>query len=165
MKQETQDRYGLKAIFTQQDKELLAAYRRIQKFRMRKNKDIKAGWVINIRETHALDNAWVEVMRVDGRPRKDTSPNCRFWIIDQLKQREYSADYIHCATLIDYNHGYKLNAKTQAFGEMLKRADRFQQYCILTESPYTQETFNDWREHMQWNKHSDETRDGWYDQY
>ena len=48
-------------------------------------------------------------------------------------------------TLIKYNAAFKFNFKVIEFIKKLKKADRFQQECIINERPYTEEEFERYR--------------------
>lgn len=163
MKLETNDRYGLKAKFEVQDQELLAAYRRAQKFRIKDHTQLKHGWMINIRETGSLSNCLVEKFLIVGKPWKDKdfpSETRKPWQVEvSLEAEKKKCRYIsqenkvleYISTLCTHNHGYRHNSKVQQFVELLIRSDRFQQHCVLNNRPYTEEEFNHWRfsQHMQ----------------
>ena len=53
--------------FTHQDMSLVLAYNRIRKFEIKKAKDLKHGVVINVRETLALNNMLIEIVRLDAK--------------------------------------------------------------------------------------------------
>lgn len=158
MKNHTEDNYGLKAVFTKQDQELSNAYRRIQKFRIKSAKQLKAGWMANVRETISLENAFVDKYLVVGKPfRCESLTNglertvLKMKVcpkVELLKGRHISETFPsdeYVDTLISHNQGYKLNSKVQYFLDLLLKADRFQQHCILNGAAYTQKEFKLWR--------------------
>jgi len=156
MKLITHDPYGFSAIFTKQDQELLAAFRRIQKFRIKRISQLKHGWHYNIRCTMALSNAFTEKFLVTGTPHRDKDYCSKPfpWIATLAEKHErFKGNYvpqdspvtIYADTLFHYNHAYKLNSKVEKFVEMLIRADRFQQWCLLEDRPYTRDEFEDFR--------------------
>lgn len=165
--QATNDMYGLKAVFSKQDMELVSAYRRIQKFRIKTPSQLAAGWIVNIRNTPALGNAYIEPMLLIGKPFYSDEPlfgkrssydlkvnrkNCvaRLYLKDELGQE-------FVGTLIDYNQSYKYNSKVKHFCDLLLKADRFQQYCILKNKQYTQLNFDIWRTNMRMEKGCDDS--------
>lgn len=156
MKPITHDSYGFDAVFTKQDQELLAAFRRIQKFRIKRVSQLKHGWYYNIRCTMALPNAYTEKYLVTGTPRRDKDYCSKPfpWIVAVAEKHErFKGNYIpqdkpvttYADTLFSYNHAYKLNSKVEHFVELLIRADRFQQWCLLEDRPYTRDEFEDFR--------------------
>ena len=63
--------YGQDVVFTHQDQDLLEAYNRVKRFRIRNMKDLDGkGLVINLRSTYALSNCWWDVYQLNGKPRK-----------------------------------------------------------------------------------------------
>lgn len=158
MKNHTQDNYGLKATFTEQDMELVSAYRRIQKFRIKSVKQLKAGWIANVRETISLENAFIQKYLVVGKPYRCESltnslegtvlkvkvcPNVELLKGRYICETFPSDEYIN--TLIEHNQGYKMNSKVQHFLDLLLKADRFQQHCVLNGAAYTEKEFKLWR--------------------
>lgn len=165
--QVTNDIYGLKAVFNKQDMELVRAYQRIQKFRIKTPSQLAAGWIFNIRNTQALGNAMVEPMLLIGKPFYSDEPlfgkrssidlkvnrkyyGARLYLKDGLRQE-------FVGTLIGYNQSYKYNSKVKNFCDLLLKADRFQQYCILENKQYTQLNFDNWRTDMHMEKKCDDS--------
>lgn len=163
--QVTNDMYGLKAVFSKQDMELVRAYQRIQKFRIKTPSQLAAGWIVNIRNTQSLRNAMVEPMLLIGKPFYSYEPlfgkrssfdltvnrkhcDARLYLKDKFSQE-------FVGTLIDYNQSYKYNSKVKNFCDLLLKADRFQQYCILENNQYTQLNFDNWRTDMRMEKKYD----------
>lgn len=138
---------NISATFTTQDLELLKAYRRIQKFRIKKPEDVKAGWIYNVRYTHAMEDVLCMKMNLLGKPKMtEWIPGRRNLKVARrrINRFEDSVAYEHVSTLIAYNQSYRLNSKVEEFVKLLKAADRFQQYCILKDKPYDADVFLDW---------------------
>lgn len=139
-------------VFTHQDQDLVEAYNRVKRFRIRNMKDLDGkGLVVNLRSTYALSNCWWDVYQLNGKPRKyrsrrQTSPS---YVYDKAPRMQYErlviSPRMFVNTLILYNATFKFNFKVIEFIKKLKKADRFQQECIINERPYTEEEFERYR--------------------
>ena len=139
-------------------------------------KTAKAGWVLNVRATTALDNMLSQIFQLKGRPtgkdinplgpvgQKSTCVGARWmrWEADTVYKDYWSGkpkkrrDVMHLGTLFDCNITYELNAKTASFVEELKTKDRFTQHCIIRNAPWTFEEYCEWVEDIERNRRWDD---------
>lgn len=157
--------------FTQQDVDLLIAYNRVKKFRVTKPEQLKAGIFVEVRNTPAFDNCLVEVVKLNGYAMMTSGsyPSMRFhnavtfcekgstykdnssklWRVPKhgsWKQRQKAADGgIYVTSLVGHWMTFRYNAKIMEFIELLKKADRFQQYCIIRGVEYTEDNYTSWK--------------------
>ncbi|WP_396190399.1 hypothetical protein [Flavobacterium sp.] len=145
--------HGQTVTFTHQDQDLLEAYHRVKRFQIKNMKDLK-GLIVNVRATYMLENCFVGVYSLCGKPRKMPSglgKESRFFAFEKYTQLSpnnvrgrvtaKSGNFLSVGTLIGYNISFKHNSKVLAFVEKLKKADRFQQECILKNKEYTELNF------------------------
>ena len=142
--------HGQDVVFTHQDQDLLEAYNRVKRFRIRNMKDLDGkGLVVNLRSTYALSNCWWDVYQLNGKPRKYRSGWMTSYVYDKAPVMQYERLVIpprmFVGTLIKYNAAFKFNFKVIEFIKKLEKADRFQQECIINERPYTEEEFERYR--------------------
>ena len=163
-------------VFGKQDVELLLAYHRVKRFQIKNEKDLRDGTVVNVRETIALKNCLIAVIRLHGY-RTKASYNLGLIYRDSFTLKQSSAPVnaanvvewyrapvgktpfaskkerrgllfgdIHCDTLLKQNISFKYNTKVMQFLELLAKADRFQQHCILNNKKYTLDNYHKWTE-------------------
>ena len=128
-------------------------------------KTAKAGWVLNVRDTTALDNMIAQPYKLVGKPTgKDIDPRfpdskSNFVGMSLMRWDAYTPrasgwfgkgeielkrDVIYVGTLFSYNISYHHNAKTVAFVNELKNRDRFTQHCIINNLEWNRETYDEW---------------------
>lgn len=171
--------------FTHQDIDLLMAYNAIKRFKITKEKDLKAGLYVNVRETLSLDNILVITLWLDGKPSKIKGIGMRFsnarsinngrglyhndhrlfsfGTIDVIhlsrkKRVKHMSGGIYVGTLIGYNICFRYNSAVVEFVKMLKKAPRFQQHCIINELPYTPETYDNYVNEVAFREFTDSCR-------
>lgn len=168
--------------FTQQDVNLLVAYNRVKKFRVTKPEQLKAGIFVEVRDTTAFDNCLVEVVKLNGYAMMSSGsyPLMRFhntitfrekrstyndnasslWRIPEQgswKQRQKRAlGGIYVSSLVGYWMTFHYNAKVKEFIELLKKADRFQQHCIIKGVEYTEDNYATWKMRIEMDRDYDD---------
>jgi len=168
--------------FTHQDIDLLMAYNKIKRFKITKEKDLKAGLYVNVRETLSLDNILVDTLWLDGKPSMKRGIGMRFSNarstssgrgsyhntyrlfsfgstdvshIGRKKRVKRMGGGAYVGTLIEYNICFRDNSAVVEFVKMLKKAPRFQQHCIINELPYTLETYDNYAEEVSFREFTD----------
>ncbi len=142
--------------FTTQDTELLAAFNRVRRFLIKDKKDLR-GTIINVRDTHTLNNVFIQNIRLKGVPVKYRGESFSAWMITHKNTYRgvTKGETIFVNTLIGYNISFQYNGKVLAFLELLKKADRFQQHCIINNKPYNEKTWDDYCQMVWLDKESD----------
>lgn len=78
----------------------------------------------------------------------------------RMKSSEITLGGMHVSTLLRYgNRAFKYNTKVKQFFELLKEYPRFQQHCILSNVPYTQEEYDKFVSEVQDTKMFDDSFD------
>lgn len=147
-----------------QDVQFFVRANSLRRFLLTK-KTAKAGWVLNVRDTTALDNMIAQPYKLVGKPTgkdidpitpvvKSTCVGARWMRWDAYTPRdrrwfgngeiELKRDVMHVGTLFSYNICYQHNAKTVAFVNELKKRDRFTQHCIINNLVWNRETYDEW---------------------
>lgn len=158
--------------FTHQDMDLFLAYQRVKKHRINKASDLKAGLVVNVRDTVMLDNCLVEVLMLKGYAMKTTGSlksmrfhnvqTCRnkpsrfsvdvnsLWhpgkngIFKSKKDKKGAHGGVYVSSLIRDWMTLHYNTEVMQFIRMLQKADRFQQHCIIKNEAYTKDNYDSW---------------------
>jgi hypothetical protein len=73
------------------------------------------------------------------------------------KELKHCQGGIYAGTLMRHNLCFRYNTKVKQFMEMLKRAPRFQQHCILKDVPYTRQEYSEFVSDMEMRKFYDHT--------
>lgn len=157
--------------FNQQNVDLLVAYNRVKKFRVTKLEQLKAGVFVEVRDTPAFDNCLVEVVQLNGYPMISSGKHgsmrfhntitfrekgstykdnaSKLWRVPEhgtWKQRQKAADGgVYVSSLIYQWMTFHYNTKVMQFIELFKKADRFQQHCIIKRVEYTENNYLDWK--------------------
>lgn len=140
---------------TEPDQKLIDAYHKVKRFQITNMKDLK-GLIINVRDMLAFPTAAVTIYKLSGKPEKIfLYPNERVfgfkkvtalmengqnWFLPAKPRRVFVDD------LIKHNISFKYNSKVRAFIELLNKADKFQQHCLINGKPYTEVSF----QHFTW---------------
>ena len=162
--------------FTFQDQNLLEAYHRVMKFQLTKPCDVKAGIVVNVRDTYMLQNCLVETVVLKGYAMKDSSGVMKFhdaevcrklshfhnsaalWTtqhnlpIKSKAQKKEAIGGVGVDSLIKRWMSFNYNAKVIEFTKLLEKADRFQQHCIIKGKPYNEQTYQNWVEMVDYDR-------------
>lgn len=136
------------------DVELFAEWKRLHRRFGVTEKNIQAGWIVNIRETPMLDNMLSSAMCLTGvghkfknRPEYFESSSQGDSIMWNTSHKgSYNKNREFQDTLIGYHHSLQLNGKTIAFIKKLENADRFTQHCILSNKEWCYDTWDNWME-------------------
>lgn len=140
---------------TEPDQKLIEAYHKVKRFQITNMKDLK-GLIINVRDTIAHPTPAKSIYKLGGKPEKialfgnekafafkNATPvieSDQDWFFPPKPYRVFVGD------LIEHNMSFKYNSKVKAFIEVLNKADKFQQYCLINGKPYTEESFR----HFTW---------------
>ncbi len=154
------------------------AYNKVRKFQVRSPVDLKAGTYINCRETMALSNMFVVVVKLNGRaimvnskigmkfPKAVTLGSeydtCTPWLsidkpvdVSRKKLSRIQHGGMFSETMVNTrgfgtNISFHYNSKTKAFVELLKKASRFQQHCIFFNCAYSQKEYDSFKEYVEY---------------
>lgn len=157
--------------FTHQDMDLVMAYLRVKKHRISKASDLKAGLIVNVRDTVMLNNCLVEVLMLKGYAMKSdgrSTSSMRFhnvrtccnkpsrlggdsnslWSVNgpivTKKQMKKAMGGAYVSSLICDWMTFHYNADVMQFIRKLEKADRFQQHCIIKNKAYTKDNYDAW---------------------